>query len=78
MSRAPGKAPMVGSVTPRRMVTRFLARKRLAYGGESSSRPTASVPVSPVGPTEERDEPKKPQDDLNYNHLHNIRLSIEL
>ena len=62
-SRAPGKAPMVEPEAPRRMETRSLTRKRRALGGESSSHPTAAVPVEPVLSTEAGDRTDNPLDD---------------
>ena len=62
-SRAPGKAPMVEPEQTRRIETRSLARKRLAIGGESSSRPTAAVPVEPVIPPVAGDRIADPLDD---------------
>ena len=50
--RAPGKEPMIEPKHPRRMETRSVTSKKRALGGESSSHPTASVPVEPV-PTPE-------------------------
>ena len=45
-SRAPGKAPADTHSPPRQMETRAAYRKRLAQGGESSSRPTHALPVN--------------------------------
>ncbi|KAJ0915936.1 hypothetical protein HanPSC8_Chr06g0255721 [Helianthus annuus] len=45
-SRAPGKAPAATHSPPRQMETRAAYRKRLAQGGESSSRPTHALPVN--------------------------------
>ncbi|KAJ0593017.1 hypothetical protein HanHA300_Chr03g0092341 [Helianthus annuus] len=47
-SRAPGKAPAVMRSPPCHVETRAASRKRLAQGGESSSRPTHATPVNPV------------------------------
>ncbi|MFS7992194.1 hypothetical protein Hanom_Chr12g01079421 [Helianthus anomalus] len=46
--RAPRKAPAVIRAPPRQVETRFAYHKRLARGGESSSRPTHAVPVNPI------------------------------
>ena len=62
-TRAPGKAPMIETEKPRRIETRSLARKRLALGGESSSHPTAAVPVGSVLPPAARDGIVDPLDD---------------
>ncbi|MFS7972139.1 hypothetical protein Hanom_Chr09g00841231 [Helianthus anomalus] len=45
-SRAPGKAPADTHSPPRQIETRAAYRKRLAQGGESSSRPTHALPVN--------------------------------
>ncbi|KAM0054010.1 hypothetical protein Hdeb2414_s0006g00190321 [Helianthus debilis subsp. tardiflorus] len=47
-SRVPGKAPADTHSPPRQMETRAAYRKRLAQGGESSSRPTHALPVNPL------------------------------
>ncbi|KAF5814384.1 hypothetical protein HanRHA438_Chr03g0122671 [Helianthus annuus] len=47
-SRAPGKAPAVTRSPPRHVETHAASCKRLAQGGESSSRPTHATPVNPV------------------------------
>ncbi|KAF5798134.1 hypothetical protein HanRHA438_Chr07g0299861 [Helianthus annuus] len=46
--QAPGKAPAVTRSPPCQVETRSAYRKRLAQGGESSSRPTHALPVNPI------------------------------
>ena len=72
-TRAPGKEPMVESEPPRRMETHTLSRKRNASGEDSSSRPTAAVPVEPVPSTEAGekivnplDEPERLKETVGY------------
>ncbi|KAF5803598.1 hypothetical protein HanRHA438_Chr06g0282261 [Helianthus annuus] len=47
-SRAPGKAPAATHSPSRQVETRAAYRKRLAQGGESSSRPTHALSVNPI------------------------------
>ncbi|KAJ0765519.1 hypothetical protein HanPI659440_Chr08g0304381 [Helianthus annuus] len=47
-SWAPGKAPAATRSSPRQVETRATYQKRLAQGGESSSRPTHALPVNQI------------------------------
>ncbi|MFS8029480.1 hypothetical protein Hanom_Chr16g01522831 [Helianthus anomalus] len=68
-SRAPGKAPAATHSPPRQMETRAAYRKRLAQGGESSSRPTHALPVNSLSAQAESAELNRRTIDLKAEAL---------